>query len=304
MDIIEIKNKRVLVTGGEGYLGRYLTNKLINLGAEVYSIDIKETSQNDKVKYFKVSLNNEKELFKIIKDVNPELIYHLAASLERTRDFSKANTIYSINLNGTVNLLNALKSINYRNFVFISTSEVYGGQEIQSSISEGSKFIPTSPYSLSKYFSELTLQTFSKINQKHFTILRVFNFFGPQMPQSFFIPQLITKLENNQDFDMTKGEQSRDYTYIDDITDALILASSQKAYDEIFNVCSGTGISIKDIALRFKKIINSKSKINFGAIPYRENEVWNMTGDNSKINQFLGWKPKLTIFDGYKKNNL
>ena len=67
------------------------------------------------------------------------------------------------------------------------------------------------------------------------------------MSQSFFIPQLITKLENNQDFDMTKGEQSRDYIYIDDLTDALILASSQKAYDEIFNVCSGTGISIKDL---------------------------------------------------------
>ena len=61
------------------------------------------------------------------------------------------------------------------------------------------------------------------------------------MPDGFFISQLITKLENNQDFDMTKGEQSRDYLYIDDITDALILASSQKAYDEIFNVCSGKG---------------------------------------------------------------
>ena len=68
MDIIEIKNKRVLVTGGEGYLGGYLINKLINLGAEVYSIDIKETSQNGKVKYFKVNLNDERELFKIIKD--------------------------------------------------------------------------------------------------------------------------------------------------------------------------------------------------------------------------------------------
>lgn len=301
MDVIGVKNKRVLVTGGAGYLGEYLINKLIDFGAEVYSIDIKEIEQNDNVKYYNLNLNDKHELFKIIEKINPELIYHLAASLDRTRDFSRAIKINSINLNGTLNLLNALKDTNYSNFIFIGTSEVYGGNAIKSPISEESKFLPASPYSLSKYFAELTLQTFSKINQKNFTILRVFNFFGPKMPQDFFIPQLITKLRNNEDFYMTKGEQIRDYLHIDDLTDALILASSKKAYNEVFNICSGIGLQIKDIALRFKNIINSSSKINFGAIPYRDNEVWDMTGDNTKINQFLGWKPRLSIFDTYIK---
>ena len=116
------------------------------------------------------------------------------------------------------------------------------------------------------------------------------------MHEEFFIPQLLKALKNNGTFKMTKGEQERDFLYIDDIIQALLLTiNNEKAKNEIFNVCSNKSVMLKDFAIDCKHIMNSNSKIDFGALPYRENEVWNMVGDNSKIKRFLGFKVNFDV---------
>ncbi len=205
------------------------------------------------------------------------------------------------NLTGTINLLNALKLVPYESFILISTSEVYGGEIVKTPFREEDSFVPASPYSLSKYCAEVALKTYSEIYSKPFTILRLFNFFGKNMPKSFFIPQLLEKLLNNEDFDMTEGKQKRDFIYLNDVLEAMILANSPKAYNNVFNVCSGNGKSIKELALEIKGHFKSESNINFGAIPYRENEVWDMTGDCGKIKDRLGWQPKFSFIQGLQE---
>jgi nucleoside-diphosphate-sugar epimerase len=96
---------------------------------------------------------------------------------------------------------------------------------------------------------------------------------------------------------MTEGEQKRDYLFVEDVIDALVLSLNKNAYEKVFNVCSGQGTKINELAKQAKAILNSKSKIRFGAIPYRKNEIFEMIGDNTFIRNELGFDPKFSIKD-------
>ena len=300
--MVSLKDKRVLVTGGCGYVGNLLVSKLHELNAKVFVFDI--TLRSDQVTdviYYDVSLLNIELLNKLIKIIKPQIIYHLAASLDRSRDYNNIDEILNINLNGTNNLLRSLQEIDYTSFIFTSTSEVYGKQP-QIPFRENFALQPTSPYSLSKAAAELSIQTFSNIYNKPYTILRLFNIYGPNLPESFFIPQLMKALNENKNFDMTIGEQKRDFVWINDVMNTLIIvALNTNANNQIFNVCSGVSISLRKLALNIKKIIPSNAIINFGAIPYRENEIWDMVGSNSKIAMNLDISIKTNIIETIKK---
>ena len=260
MGDIVLKNKRVLVTGGNGYLGRILINKLLVSGAIVSSIDLNHDSCQNSVSCYNIDLLDKKKLKDVVSKVQPSVIYHLAANLNRTRDFSIASRLFDVNLTGTLNLLDSLTEVEYENFIFTSTSEVYGGGIIKTPFFEDENFVPASPYSLSKFCAEMCIRTFSEINNKNFTILRLFNFYGEDMPKNFFLPQLIDKLKKNEDFDMTFGEQKRDYLHIYDVVNALILALKKEAYNDIFNVCSMKGITIKNLAAFLSLIFVKKTR--------------------------------------------
>ena len=197
----------------------------------------------------------------------------------------------SLTLENLFVLLNTLKSINFTNFIFTSTSEVYGLSR-DKAYQETDEVMAASPYSLSKLNAENAIKTFSKIHKKNYTILRLFNFYGEGMPSGFFISDLVEKLKTNENFDMTFGEQKRDFLKIESVVEALILSTLEKAQGNTYNVCSGNGFKIKDLAERFKMHINSTSTINYGALPYRKNEIWEMIGDNVKIRKELSWTPK------------
>jgi len=297
MDKISLEGKRVLVTGGNGYLGQFLVKALIKAKATVFVLDKNvETSKTS----FKVDITKKREVEEVVNKIKPEIIFHLAAILNRERNFDHFELSNNINHLGTYNLLEALKNIPYQNFIFTSTSEIYGDNKAP--FHEGQLPDAVSPYSLTKVYSENLIQTFSKLNNKKFTILRLFNFFGENMPSEFFIPQLINSLKTKGSFEMTKGEQIRDFLYIDDVVSALILSAKQSnPNNDVYNICSNTGVTLKQLAQTIKKVLKSDCKINFGALPYRTSEVWNMVGDNSKIKEAFGFTPKYNIEEALKK---
>ncbi len=286
MDKKQLKNKRILVTGSEGYLGSRLIKLLQIQEADIFTLDrIGKNTDH----HFVVDITDQEAVGKAIQKIRPQIIFHLAASLHRDRLFDKHDDVMRINYFGTVNLLKALQDQPYENFIFASSSEVYGNNKIPFKENQLPK--PTSPYSLSKVCAEHAIITFSDVYKKNYTILRLFNFFGENMPANFFIPQMIEALKTGKNFEMTKGEQLRDFLYVDDIIQALILsASNSKSYRQIFNVCSGVGVSLQQLAKEIKSKMKSTSTILFGAIPYRENEVWKMIGSNQKISKVLGFK--------------
>ena len=297
MDKLDLEGKRVLVTGGCGYLGKHLVKALENEQAIVFIIDRVEHTADQ---YYNVDITNRKDIDEAIRKIQPEIVFHLAASLVRDRNFDRFDHINNVNHNGTLNLLLALKDIPYHNFIFTSTSEIYGSNIPPFNEEQ----IPqaASPYSLTKIYAEQLINNFSTIYNKPFTILRLFNFFGKDMPSGFFIPQLIESFKNSSTFEMTEGEQKRDFLYVDDVVNAMILSAEQNSVqNEIFNVCSGTAVSLKQLATEINIKVNSGCKIKFGALPYRENEVWNMVGNNTKIKDLLGFKVKYELKEAINK---
>lgn len=297
MGTIDISASKVLITGGNGYLGRHLAMRLQEAGSTVFIIDKygDETSERT----FILDITDRDALAKAVHKIQPDIVFHLAASLNRARNFDNFDESHSVNFDGTLNLLLALQGVDYENLIFASTSEIYGSNEAP--FSESQIPDPASPYSLTKLFSEDLIKTFSKTYDKKFTILRLFNFFGRAMSPQFFIPQMMTSLRNNATFEMTEGEQKRDFLYLDDLLQAMQLCAAREAQNETFNVCSGEAVSLKQLALEMKLKMNSQSEIVFGALPYRDNEVWNMVGDNAKIREVFGFVPKYSLSEAIEQ---
>lgn len=293
MGIIDLKDKKVIVVGGNGYLGSFLVKALKKVEANVFIVSKDcESSANQ----FAVDITNFVETYEVIQKIKPDIVYHLAASISRNRDFAIYKNMATVNVLGTLNVLKSLEGLD-AHFIFTSTSEVYGNNA--SPFHENQVPKPVSPYSLTKINAEFLIQTYCNNHNKKFTNLRVFNFYGEGMPEEFFIPQMILSLKKGEDFLMTKGEQVRDFSYVGDIVDAMILtAENTNSYGETLNVCSGKGTKLSELATAVNKTMQTKAKIVLGAIPYRNNEVWEMIGDNSKIKNSIGFEPKTSIDKG------
>ena len=292
-----LKNKTILITGGAGYLGSFLVKSLREKGADVYNISKEAVaSEHD----FPVDITNFDELDPIIQQINPDIVYHLAANISRNRNFSIFENMLQVNVIGTFNLLESLKQTDYKQFIFTSTSEIYGNNA--SPFHEDLLPMPVSPYSLTKVMAEQLIKTFSQQYNRNYTILRLFNFYGKNMSEDFFISQMINNLRRGEDFLMTKGEQKRDFIFVEDVVRALILAAEKPdACNETFNVCSGVGSPLASLATMINIKIDGTAKVKIGALPYRENEVWEMIGTTTKSKEKLGFIPHYSLNDGLEK---
>jgi nucleoside-diphosphate-sugar epimerase len=286
-------NKKIVITGGGGYLGSKLAERLTGSRANIYLFDIKFNlistvlaESNSNIKLFRVDITKKLEVEDAIISVNPDYVFHFAARLNRERDFDLYPELYSVNVNGTLNILESLKNISYTRFCFASSSEIYGVKN-SSPFHEEQIPSPVSPYSLTKVMAEDLIKTFSGIYLKPFTILRIFNYYGKDMSESFFINQLISTLRSDKQFSMTGGEQIRDYLYIEDLLNAVIgVCISEQSRGEIINICSGEGVKLKNIAIKIAQKMGKIHLLNIGVLPYRKNEIWEMVGNNTKLSRF------------------
>jgi len=289
----DLNRKDIVITGGGGYLGSRLGQKLMTSQNRVILLDLtfnelagQLCEKNSNMMKATVDLTKSDEVKAFFKDTDPCLIFHFAALLDRRRDFSLFSKMCQVNVQGTFNLLDALSDKAYINFIYASSSEVYGSLNT-SPFNENMRPDPVSPYSLTKYMAEETIRTYSAIHAKPFTIFRLFNLIGPDMPESFFVNELINKLKRDEVFHMTAGEQIRDFVYIEDALNVIkSLSETAACIAETINICSGKGVAVKDVALTVARLLNKTDKLGVGDIPYRNNEVWEMIGDASKLSTF------------------
>lgn len=284
---------KVLITGGGGYLGSQLGEKLASQGVDCYLMDrsfnaYSETlfSLMQNVHRVSVDLLDQEQLQKKCKEIAPGYIFHFAASLDRSRDFATFDQIRSINLDGLLNLLEALKEVPYAGFYFASTSDVYGTRN-PLPFREDMQPEPISPYSLTKLMGEQLLRTWSTLHQKPFSIYRIFLFLGRHMPPTTFFGQLIEAIEQGKEFQMTKGRQKRDYLMLSDLLRCFTeLMEVEEAVGETINLCSGISISMKEMVDNLHYRIGKEFKVNH-SLPYREQEIWEIRGSNEKLKCLL-----------------
>ncbi|MAS52313.1 MAG: NAD-dependent dehydratase [Flavobacteriales bacterium] len=297
-----MKKKTVLVTGGAGFIGSHLVDRLVLKNYKVIVLDSlksgvkKNLSKSFKrITFIKKDIRNFKTYEKYFKKV--DLVFHLAAIADVVPSIKNPEEYFYTNVQGTLNVLKACRKHKVKKIVYIASASCYGiAKEIPTS--ENAHVNTEYPYALTKRLGEELVIHWGKVYKLNFTSVRLFNVYGPRSRTAgaygaMFGVFLSQKLANKPFTIVGTGNQKRDFTYISDVIDALIIISkSKKSNKEIFNVGSGIPISVNKIA----KMIGGK-KIY---IPKRPGEPEITVANIKKIKKVLRWRPKVNIKTGVK----
>ncbi len=299
MGFRDYKNKRIIVTGGSGFIGRKLSERLASLSAHVYNLDLSAPlfCENSNIIFYQVDLTNEEGVFNVVKSIEPEVVFHLAANISRASEFDMLYRMIDTNLVGTVNLFNCLRqATSLQSVIVAGTAEEYGINKVP--FRENLRENPTSPYSFSKVCVSHLCRLAYSLYEIPTVVLRATLAYGPGQGEVMFIPSLIKSLLRNEKFLMTAGEQTRDFLFIDDLIEAYLLAGASDSVGEIFNIGFGKSYKIKEVATNIGDILGKKHLLSFGSISYRKSEITDYQIDFSEAHKILHWTPKVDIAEG------
>lgn len=281
-------NKKVLITGITGFLGSQIAQELNDNGFELIAIkrnssDLSRCSEfSENVNWIDLSDNWEEQII----DLKPQIIIHSAwegvGAVDRDNWQVQMN-----NLQLTLKLLSIAKEVNVEKFVGFGSQAEYGA--FSGIIDEDYIIDPKSAYGLSKYLCSQTIKVFCEQNNMDWYWLRLFSFFGEKEASNWFIPTLIKNISENKPMDMTPGEQRYAYMYIGDLAAIIIKLVNSSANSGVYNLSSKQSVSLKEIVEKIINIINPiKPQVNFGAMPYRENQPMLIQGTVSKLEGEIG----------------
>ena len=302
----ECKGKIIFVTGGAGFVGSEIVRQISASGgtAIVYdnlSSGKKKFIQNyPRVKIIKGDVKNRLTIHKAIQ--KSQYIINLAALPFIPDSFHYPQEFFEVNTNGTLNLI--LESINHKkikNFVHISTSEVYGSAK-KSPMDENHPILPQSTYAVSKLAGEKAVFTMHKEHDFPAVMIRPFNTYGPNITQPYIIPEIIMQvLGKNSEIKLGNINAERDFTFVSDTANGIIRALfSKKAIGETINLGSGKSHKIKDIVKSVSSILEKKVTISTNKDRLRPFDVNKLVCDNRKAKKMLDWEPKITFDEGLK----
>ncbi|MBI4365611.1 MAG: GDP-mannose 4,6-dehydratase [Deltaproteobacteria bacterium] len=303
---MSLQGKRVLVTGGAGFIGSHVCRRLVREGAQVF-VTVKYHSVIDNVRLaalwdqvtpVEMDLRNPDSVAQL-KTIKPQIIFHLAAYNHVGDSFLHVAEAVNSNCQGTVNLMDGYED--YECFIYTATSEVYGFQE-QVPFTETATPFPLSPYALGKYAGELYARLKWKSLHRPVAVLRPFNAFGPYQSPRAIVAELIIKALRGEDVVTTEGKQTRDFNFVENLVDGFVLAATRpEAIGEVINVGSGVEIGIADLVRRIHAIAESRSRLRIGELPYRPGEIWRMCADHRKATALLGWAPAVDLNRGLER---
>lgn len=293
---------KYLITGFSGFIGSHLTDRLLDQGHEVIGIDrsIKygNVQKDNRLKMYHESiLGNIADLFKDI-----DIVFHLAALTRPQWSIKYPFETTEANVLGTVKILEHCKNNKVKRIVFMSSSNLYGNVD-KYPTPENTEAYPMNSYAMSKLVGEQYCQLFYNLYGLQWNACRPFNAYGKRMPTSGIytsaVATFVNAVKTNQPIETYgTGEQRRDFIYIDDIVDQLILMAKSNTHGEAFNCGSGTNTSIKELLsliceLSNKNPINIKHPAQF--------EPSQTLADIGKAERLLGWTPKVSLREGLRR---
>jgi GDP-mannose 4,6-dehydratase len=297
---------KILVTGSTGFIGSHLVPKLIEQGHDVYALERYVTGR-----YVLGKRANVKTVFgdlmdffvirRIIRDVQPDVVIHLASISPVAYSYDHPHEVIETNLLGTVNLAEAcLREVpHFKHFLFASTSETYGNGPNPKT--EETQQNPNSPYAVSKLACEKYLLYLRDAYGFPTTILRNFNTYGRKNNTHFVVERAIVQMLQGEAVRLGDPTPIRDFEYIDDhVNSYIVCLNNPKAKGEVFNFCTGRGTSIKQLVDLIAKLTDFRGEVIWDAIPARPLEIRELVGDYSKAKRLLGWQPKFTLEEGLR----
>ena len=305
------KTDNILITGGAGYIGSHIVEKLVQKKKNIIVLDNLDTGHkrliNKKTTFIKGDIKNFKKLIKIINFYEINAIIHLAANLNISDSQKNKTKYYKNNIQGTLNVVKACKGSKVKNIIFSSSCSVYG--DVNGLVNEKNRLNPKSYYGYTKYKGEKIIKKYAKINKYNYSILRYFNVAGASPSGKIgevetshghlFKTLAAENLKKNpkmnifgHDYKTKDGTCIRDYIHVVDLAEIhikFLKYITEKSKSIVVNCGYGKGYSVKDVANLFKKI-NKKVVINYK--PRRDGDVAQVFADTKKIKKLINFKPK------------
>ncbi|CAL2082959.1 SDR family oxidoreductase [Tenacibaculum sp. 190524A05c] len=315
-----LNNKKILVTGGAGFIGSNLCDKLLGLGSKVICLDnfatgkrrnIEHLFDNTNFHFIEGDIRNIEDCQKAVEDV--DYVLHQAALGSVPRSIKDPITSNDVNVGGFLNMLVASRDAGVKRFVYAASSSTYGDSESLPKV-EDNIGKPLSPYAITKYVNELYADVFSKTYGLETIGLRYFNVFGrrqdPKGAYAAVIPKFVSLLMKGESPTINgDGNYSRDFTYIDNVVQANLLALSSKdsdAINTVYNVAFGERNTLLDLVKYLKEFLSEfdkniqNIKVNHG--PTRVGDIPHSLASIKKAKQKLKYNPKYSLQEGLKES--
>ena len=293
-----MKQNKILITGGTGFIGHHLSKRCIKLGWSVTSLSSNSPKPNkiiQGVKYIKVDIRDKKKLFKIKKDF--DYIVNLAGYVDHS---NKKKTLESHYI-GCKNLASLFLNKKIKKFVQVGSSIEYGksrSPQIENKKNSQSTF---SVYGKAKLLSTKYLMAIYKKEKFPATVIRLYLVYGPKQDINRVIPITIKNALLDKKFNCSTGLQFRDFIYIDDVINAILKTLKNiKTNGEIINIGSNKPVRIKDLIIRICSLVGSGKPI-FGKIKLRKDEIKSLYPNINKAHKILRWRPKISLNTGLKR---
>ena len=295
---------KALVTGGCGFIGSHIVEKLLNMNCEVTVIDnlstgrlenLKDFKENNNLKIVTADICDYEQISPYFKDI--DWVFHMAALADIVPSIQMPEHYFRSNVNGTFSVLQAARNANVKKFLYTASSSCYGIPDSYPT-SENAAIRPQYPYALTKNLGEQLAMHWAQVYKLSVISLRLFNVYGTRSRTSgtygaVFGVFLAQKLAGKPFTIVGDGNQTRDFTYVTDIADAFITAAKSNISGEIFNVGSGGTYSVN----RLTELLGGEKVY----IPKRPGEPDCTFADITKIKNILNWNPEITFEEGVKK---
>ena len=297
---------KALVTGCAGFIGSHLADMLLGQGYNVIGIDRFTDYYPRAIKEANISNALEDNKFEFIEadiltlDEFPvvDYVFHEAAQAGVRASWGKSFEIYTRNnIAATQKMLEFYKDGGIKKFVYASSSSVYGDSELP--MREASTLRPVSPYGVTKLAGENLCYLYWKNYKVPIVSLRYFTVYGPRQRPDMAIHKFINAIANGAEITVFgDGTQTRDFTFIDDVIEANILAADTDLVGEVFNIGGGSTISVIELIEKIEELTGKKAKLNYKG--KQKGDVRDTWADVSKAEEMLNWKPRIDINEGLR----
>ncbi|MBI5734212.1 MAG: NAD-dependent epimerase/dehydratase family protein [Candidatus Kerfeldbacteria bacterium] len=295
--------EHVLVTGGAGFIGSQLVENLLRTPCQVTVIDDLSSGQKRFVpktaKFYKLDVRSPK-LKALVKRLKPDYVCHLAAQLSVPRSIAEAAADASINIVGSLNVLEAVKNLSLKKFLFVSSAAVYGQAEIIPT-PERASLKPGSPYALSKVTVEQYLSYYGAAYSLPYVVVRPANIYGPRQSatgEGGVVAVFCKKLLNQETLLIEgSGQQTRDFTYVTDLVQGL--AAALWGGNGIYNLAAGKEVAIRELVLTLGEVMSQVPRVAYA--PERLQDIKRSCLDTKRAASELGWKSNVPLLDGLRQ---
>ena len=302
---------KVLVTGAGGFVGEYLVRMLLNHQHQVVALGIgngaflKELS----VPTYEINILDYEAVLKCLQKEQPDALIHLAAIANVPLSWSKPNLTIEVNVQGTLNVLNALIAANPKaKFLNIGSSDEYGlAAKVGVPLTEEVLCQPQNPYSISKYCAEQLVLQLGKRHKMNVVHVRPFNHFGPGQAKGFvttdFASQIAAIEKGEQESVIKVGDLSayRDFTFVADVVAAYIALIEKDVESGVYNICSGKARKIEEILTTLVSLSTKEIKIEVEQAKLRPSEVPFFVGNCDKLKKVTGWEARYGFEQGMRE---